>query len=97
MFDPTSRYANIADATYSTAGGREIVYKERRFLPKAPARGTFTEVEVLPADRLDLIAARSLGNPLLFWKVADANLAMNPFHLTTDIGRWLKVPKPTIV
>jgi nucleoid-associated protein YgaU len=43
------------------------------------------------SDRLDLIAARTLGDPLLFWRIADANLALDPFDLV-EPGRALTVP-----
>jgi nucleoid-associated protein YgaU len=45
---------------------------------------------VKQSDRLDLIAARTLGDPLLFWRIADANDAMNPFDLLTR--RALRIP-----
>jgi hypothetical protein len=52
------------------------------------------EVTVTAADRLDLIAARTLGDPEQFWRVCDANNAMDPLDLTTTLGRVLRVPVP---
>jgi hypothetical protein len=52
------------------------------------------EVLVTEGDRLDLITARTLGDPEHFWRVCDANNAMNPFDLTAEIGRRLRVPIP---
>ena len=33
-------------------------------------------------DRLDLITARTLGDPEQFWRVCDANDALDPAELT---------------
>ncbi len=45
----------------------------------------------MPGDRLDTIAARTLGDPLLFWRLADASGAMNPDDLERP-GTLLVVP-----
>jgi hypothetical protein len=45
-------------------------------------------------DRLDLIAARALGDAEHFWQVCDANNAMNPFDLTAEVGSTLRIPLP---
>jgi hypothetical protein len=50
------------------------------------------EVAVGVDDRLDLIAARSLGDPQAFWQVCDANKCLNPFDLTAEVGRVLRIP-----
>lgn len=94
MFEPTSRYANLPDATITLPDGRMVTYKRRRILPRGTDMDTLTEVEVAQADRLDLITARTLGDPEQFWRVADANEAMNPFALTDEPGRRLRVPVP---
>ena len=44
--------------------------------------------------RKRLITARTLGQSEQFWRVADANDAMNPPELTAEIGRILRVPVP---
>ena len=41
-------------------------------------------------------AARTLGDPLQFWRVCDANNAMNPPELTEEAGRALRVPVPQV-
>ncbi len=52
------------------------------------------EITVNDGDRLDLITAKTLGDPEQFWRVCDANNAMNPFDLTAEPGRTLRVPVP---
>jgi nucleoid-associated protein YgaU len=93
VFEPTSRYYAIEQATLTTPDGRIIAYKRRRFLPQGRAMLLLVEVTVTQGDRLDLITARTLGDPEQFWRIADANDAMNPFDLT-ELGRTLRVPVP---
>jgi hypothetical protein len=50
-----------------------------------------TDVE---GERLDKITARYLNDPLQFWRICDANAAMNPPELTAEIGRRLRITLP---
>lgn len=94
MFNYQSRYYNLETVKLTLPDGREGVYKRRRFLPRGSAMPLLVEVSVTEGDRLDLITARTLGDPEHFWRVADANNAMNPFDLTAEIGRVLRVAVP---
>lgn len=94
MFEPNSRYYNLETATFTTIEGGEIAYKRRRFLPDGDYMPTLVEVSVSEGDRLDLITARTLGDPEGFWLVCDANNAMNPAALTEEPGTVLRVPIP---
>lgn len=94
MFNYTSRYDKLETATLALPDGREARYKRRRFLPPGAPKPLLVEVTVTEGDRLDLITARTLGDPEHFWRVADANDAMNPFDLTAEAGRVLRVPVP---
>jgi hypothetical protein len=57
---------------------------------------SIAEVTVNDPDRLDLITARTIGAPEQFWRIADANSAMNPFDLTAEPGEVVNVPAPTL-
>ena len=94
MFNYTSRYFNLETVKLTLPDGREAVYKRRRFLPHGATKPLLVEVVVSEGDRLDLITARTLGDPEHFWRVADANDAMNPFDLTAEAGSVLRVPVP---
>jgi hypothetical protein len=96
MFDTTSRYFAVETATLTTQDGRVVAYKRRRFLPQGENLSLLVEVTAAQGDRLDVMTARSLGDPEQFWRVADANNAMNPVELTTDPGRVLRVPVPQV-
>ena len=94
MFDETSRYHTVETATYQAADGQLIKYKQRRFLPQGEKLPLLVEVTTSQGDRLDLIAARTIGDPQQFWRICDANNTMNPFALTSQIGQRLRVPLP---
>jgi hypothetical protein len=46
------------------------------------------------SGRLDNIAASELGDPELFWRMCDANGALDPAELTATVGRQLRVTLP---
>lgn len=98
MFEPTSRYARLSIKTLAVAGDdgepREIRYVERRFLPPVGTGTTLFEHVVSQGDRLDIIAAKYLGDPTQFWRVADANDTSRPEELTEEIGRRIVINLP---
>jgi hypothetical protein len=94
MFPVTSRYHSIAIAQIVAADGRTIVYLRRRFLPAAASAVTLVEHAVVEGDRLDNVTARYLGDPEQFWRVCDANNAMQPEELVSVMGRRLNIPLP---
>lgn len=94
MFDPNSRYFLLETAEYTTADGRKIAYKRRRFLPQGETLPLSSEVTVTRDDRLDLIAARLLGDAEQFWQVCDANNAMKPEDVLLESAQVLRIPIP---
>jgi len=94
MFNQASRYYDLETRTLETPDGRRIVYKSRRFLPQGQTLPLLTEVTTIQVDRLDLITVRTLGAPEQYWRICDANDAMNPIDLITPPGRELRVPVP---
>jgi hypothetical protein len=94
MLDPNSRYSTLEKATLELADGRVAVYLRRRFLPSSEAMKLLAEVTVTQGDRLDLLTHRTLGDPEQFWRVCDANDAMNPFDLMAEEGTAVRVAMP---
>jgi hypothetical protein len=94
MFDHTSRYYTLETASFTCADGRVVTYKRRRFLPPPDGAVLLAEVTVTDGDRLDVITYRALGAPEQFWRVCDANNAMNPADLTEEVGRRLRINMP---
>ncbi len=95
MFEPTSRYRRLSTAIYTTPDGRRILYVRRRFLPRGNTISVLAEVPIAEGERLDLLAARFLGDPEQFWRLCDANDAMNPFDLAQP-GTMLRIPAPEV-
>jgi hypothetical protein len=94
VFDPGSRYAGLETATATTPDGRPVAYVRRRFVPQPERLPLLVEVQVAQGERLDVIAARTLGDPEQFWRICDANRALRPDDLTAEPGRPLRVPVP---
>jgi hypothetical protein len=94
MFVNTSRYYSLETAVYTLPDGQTVAYKRRRFLPEGAAMPLLVEIQVAQGDRLDLIASRNLGDPQQFWRICDANNAINPLDLASEPGRTLRIPIP---
>jgi hypothetical protein len=98
MFDPTSRYYNIATATLTVLDeegrSREIRYVKRRFIPPSDGATTLFEHTVTQGERLDNITARYLGDPTQFWHICDANIVLQPDELTDTIGNRIEIGVP---
>jgi len=65
----------------------------RRLLPRGASLPKLGEARVIQGDRLDLIAARTLGDPEQYWRVCDAADALDPADLVQP-GRTLTIPMP---
>ena len=59
-----------------------------------PAFATVATHTVKQGDRLDLIAAKYLGDPLMFWLICDANGAIRPDQLVETPGTVLNITMP---
>ena len=93
-FAITSRYYGLATATLETPERGTIVYLRRRFVPSPELFATLFEHTVTAGERLDHVAAKHLGDPEQFWRIADANGALRPEELTEEIGRRLRITLP---
>jgi nucleoid-associated protein YgaU len=94
LFTSTSRYYGMDTETLTTADGTIIIYLKRRFLPSVDSFQLLQEHTVTQGERLDNIAAKFLGDPELFWRIADANGAMRPEDLVQTVGTILKITLP---
>jgi hypothetical protein len=94
-FPPNSRYAGIPVLKLDRGEGEPpIAYLGRRLLPDATRLALLSEHSVVQGDRLDLLAARLIGDPELWWRIADANPELDPAELVAHIGRWLRITLP---
>lgn len=94
MFEGKSRYSGCEDAMFVTEEGEVLAYKRRRFLPQGEKMAALAEVTVLAGDRLDVIAARHVGDPEQYWRICDANNAMHPLEITSEPGKVIKIASP---
>ncbi|MGC2696887.1 MAG: LysM domain-containing protein [Candidatus Angelobacter sp.] len=81
LFASNSRYLGIPTATFVAADGSTIAYVRRRFIPQPGQLAQLQQYSVVQGDRLDVLAAKFLGDPQLFWRICDANGAMRPEDL----------------
>ena len=95
-FPTDSRYYRSATLQYTAPDGQIITYLARRFVPQpgAPNFATIAQHTVVQGDRLDLVAAKYLGDPLIFWLLCDANGAITPNDLVDTPGRVLSITTP---
>jgi nucleoid-associated protein YgaU len=95
-FPTDSRYYGSGTLSYVSPGGQMITYLARRFVPQpgAPNFATVARHTVRQGDRLDLIAAKYLGDPLIFWLICDANGAIEPAKLVATPGTVLNITMP---
>lgn len=98
MFTKSSRYHKLPQRTWRAKDGDEVVYVGRRLVPRVPKPSDrYTVIE--PGERLDLVAARALGQPELFWRLCDDNGILDPFdpfesrEAAQVRGRRLRVPE----
>lgn len=95
-FPTDSRYYSFPTRQYTAPDGTVITYLARRFVPQpgAPNFATIARHTVVSADRLDLIAATYLGDPLMYWLLCDANGAVVPNDLLETPGSVLLITTP---
>lgn len=93
-FAQNSRYNGVQTATLTATDGRVIVYLRRRLVPPASALAQMGAHTVVQGDRLDNLSAAYFSDPELYWRIADANEAMDPDELTRESGRTLRITLP---
>ena len=92
-FPPDSRYSGVPTRSFTTPDGRQVTYLARRFTPPPQAFATMAYRTVSEGERLDQIAAETIGNPEAFWQLCDANGAIWPEELEAT-GTELRLTLP---
>lgn len=94
-FPPTSRYATAGVDAYDRGDGSPPTpFLRRRLCPQPERFALLYEYAVAEGDRPDLVAALHLGDPELWWRLADANGVVRPAELVVRIGRRLRITLP---
>jgi hypothetical protein len=92
-FEPTSRYRGVPMAVYQPRPrDPKRAYVKRRFIAPAAALSSAVRHVVTQGERPDLLAFQYLGDPLLYWRIADVNAVIDPHELTDTPGRRVSVP-----
>ena len=93
LISPSSRYRDVGTQLHVDAQGREVTMLRRRFLPAADSLAEIGNHKVAEDERDDHIAFQRLGDPELFWQLADANDVFWPRELERP-GRILRITLP---
>lgn len=94
LFTPTSRYSGSETAEWTKVNGQKVLFVKRRFIPKPENFATLQEHLIEENDRVDNLAAHYFSDPQLYWRLCDANGAMNPDDLTAASGRSIRITLP---
>ena len=92
-FPADSRYHGLPTRIFTAPDGRQLPYLARRFAPPPEAFVTQAYRTVTQDERLDQIAAGTIGNPEAFWLHCDANRAIWAEELE-EAGRELRLTLP---
>ena len=90
--NPSSRYYGCGAEQMTLSDGTQVAYLSRRIIPSATIYSQTQNYRVVSGDRLDNLAARFVGDPILFWMIADANTAFDPDELTAEDGNTIAIP-----
>ena len=90
--NPNSRYYGFNVEFFTRVDGTQVAYLQRRIIPQPSIYTVLQSYVVVDGDRLDNLAAKFLGDPLLYWMICDANEATDPDELTAQVGRTIQIP-----
>ena len=93
-FSANSRYSGLATSEWENSDGQSVKYVERRFIPQSENFVMLQEHRVEENDRLDNISAQYYSDPVLYWRICDANRAMKPDELVEENGKRLRITLP---
>ena len=94
-FGPNSRYYTVPFGRYvRDANDPGVAYVLRRFIPQQRDIAIAAEHIVQSGERYDLLAAQQLGDPELYWRIADGNAVIDPFELVDTPGARIAIPRP---
>jgi hypothetical protein len=92
---PTSRYAQTPVHAWDPgSGGPSVPYLGRRLCPRSDSLALLYQVRIAQGDRRDVLAWRHLGDPELWWQLADSNGALDPRELADTVGAVLRITLP---
>ena len=94
MYDHASRYYALETATITLPDGRTVAYTRARLLPDGDQMPLLVETPTKQGERPDQLTHRTLGDPMQYWRICDANNVMDPLELVAETGRIVRIPLP---
>lgn len=94
-FDRDSRYYGLPVLAALDARGEPVQYVSRRFVPDPETLSIVQRYRVQQGDRIDVVAATLVGNPLSYWQICDANRAVDPDDVTARPGAFISITLPS--
>lgn len=88
-----SRYSKSKKLSFTEADGTDVHYYERRFLPQPETYAARGYARSQRDERTDILAWRTMQDPLSFWRIADANGVLSPADLVEIPGTLIKIPE----
>lgn len=89
MFFQGSRYEKVETSEWTDASGQPRRFKQTRYIVEPVSSELHT---ITQGERVDQIAHRYLQDPERFWRIADANLVVEPESLTERPGQTIRIP-----
>jgi nucleoid-associated protein YgaU len=83
MFLKSSRYAKTPQVTLTLEDGTQVTAVKLRSVPATPGDA----IAITSNDRLDVMAERNYGDATRYWRIADANSALDSRRLFVH---WLR-------
>ena len=90
--NPSSRYYGTPVEYLTRPDGLQVAYLQRRIIPQPTIYTSLQNYAIADGDRLDNLAYKFLGDPLLYWTICDANGATDPDELTVQAGSTIQIP-----
>ncbi len=87
-----SRYGRADILELELSNGQTVSYSAPRIIPIVDQSGARTLQRPTP-DRIDRLGGRAFGDPTQFWRLCDANDALDPLEFGGETGAII-VPEP---
>jgi len=90
--NPSSRYYGATVEFYTRPDGVQVAYLQRRIIPQPGIYTALKSYAIVDGDRIDNLAYKNLGDPLLYWMICDANVATDPDEIASVPGVTIQIP-----
>lgn len=93
-FGPNSRYFGLPLRETADDDGTPRTHLARRIIPQATRYKAAGHLELTGDERMDAIAAQTMEDPLLYWRICDADGGADPAEIPRVPRKRLKLPLP---